>query len=351
MESHIPDPATSPLFVVDDDPTVMDSLRRLLARLGYPVRGFVDPAEAIRALEEEPVHLLITDKEMAHIDGIELARRALEADPNTVVLMLTGKGDVDSAAEALRLGLVDYLLKPVDVGVLEVAVRKALMNRAQAIFHRELHGRLREEVEAKTAELERQWRLLDELTVAALSALVGLLEARSPHFRGHSEAVSALAERIAKTLKLPPEEVEHVRIAGLLHDIGMVAVPDGLVDKGDRLTPEEFRSVVEHGRLAGELLRPFANLGGVADYVMHHHERIDGSGYPDGLRGHEIPLGAQIVGAADAYVALVESRAFRDAVSPEEALETLRGTEGTWFTSRVLDALETASRQEEGATP
>lgn len=341
MESHVPRPDASPVVVVDDDPAVMDSVKRLLERLGYPVRGFNDPRHARAALESgEPVHLLITDKEMPGIDGIALARYALEADPNTVVMILTGKGDVESAAEALRLGMVDYLLKPVDFSALELAVQRALMARAQAIYHRQLHGRLREEVADKTSEVERQKARLEAVTVASLSALVRLLEARSRHFVGHSQQVSTLAAAMAADLGLPPGEVEAVRIAGLLHDIGMVAVPDAIIDKGDDLDAGEFALVREHPRLAEEILRPFPHLGSAVDYVLYHHERLDGSGYPEGLRGQEIPFGAHVVGVADAYVALVESRAFRDAAIPEDALSTLRGAEDTWFPGRVLDSLE-----------
>ena len=343
MESNFPSAESSPVMVVDDDTAVMSSLKRFLERLGYPVRGFIDPLEARDALESgDPVHLLITDREMPGLDGISLARHALEVDPNTVAMMLTGRGDVESASEALRLGLVDYLLKPVDTAVLSVAVQRALMARGQAMYHRRLHGRLREEVEAKTAEIERQKARLEAITVATLSALVRLLEARSSYFEGHSQDVSRVAEATARAMGLPPAEVEAIRVAGLLHDIGMIAVPDAIIDKGQDLSEMEFARIRSHPRIAEEVLRPFPHLGPAVDYVLYHHERLDGSGYPAGLTKNEIPMGAQVVAAADAYVALVQSRAFREAVVPRDALATLRGSEGKWFSKRVLDALETA---------
>jgi putative nucleotidyltransferase with HDIG domain len=180
---------------------------------------------------------------------------------------------------------------------------------------------------------------------------VKLLEARSPHFRNHSQAVSRLSEAMAVSLALPDEEVEAVRVGGLLHDIGMIAVPDDIIDKGEGLTAAELARVQTHTRVAEEVLRPFQNLGSAVDYVLFHHERLNGSGYPEGRTAKHIPLGAQIVGLADAFVALTESRAFREAVTPDDALGILRGAEGQWFASPLLDALEETAplAREDGA--
>jgi putative nucleotidyltransferase with HDIG domain len=345
LESDLSLPADSPIMVVDDDPAVLESLTLFLQRLGYPAKGFVNPVEARDQLEAgEPVHLLITDQEMPEVNGIKLIQAALEADPNTVAIIVTGFGQVESAASALRLGVVDYLLKPVDLTLLGLAVQQALRTRAQSIFHREAYGRLRADVEAKSAEVERQKAQLETITLASLSALVQLLEARSPHFQDHSQAVSRLAAAMASEMSLPEDEVEAVRVAGLLHDIGMIAVPDSIIDKDEKLTAEEFARIREHPRVAEVVLRPFQNLGRAVDYVLFHHERLNGSGYPEGRRSKDIPLGAQIVGVADSYVALLESRAFREAVTGDEALAMLRGAEGTWFAGHVLDALEASTQ-------
>jgi putative nucleotidyltransferase with HDIG domain len=347
VQSSLPNPADSPITIVDDDPEVLDVLRRALERLGYPVTAHADPLEALAAIEAgASAHLLIVDKSMPGADGLTVARRALEVDPSTVTLVITGEADVESAVEALRIGAVDYLLKPLDLDVLAAAVQRALLARAQALFHREVHGRLREEVEAKAIEVERQNARLEELTIASLSGLVQLLEARSSHFQSHSEEVSRVAVGVARRLGVAGADLEAIRIAGLLHDIGMISVPDTILNKGEDLTPQEIEFVREHTRLAERVLRPFTHLGPAVDYVLAHHERLDGSGYPLGLAGKQVSLGAQVVGVADVYVALTETRPFRDAVSAEEALSTLRGAEGMWFSGRVLDALEAAALEE-----
>ena len=344
MESSVPRPSESPIMVVDDDPGVLHGFCRSLESLGYPVKGYSDSQAARDALDAgEAPHLLVLDKEMPVLDGLALAQHAVETDPTVVTVVVTGKPDFESAIGALRLGVVDYLLKPIDPGTFEGAVRRALLARAQAVFHRQVHGQLRDEVQKKTAELQKQHAQLEEVTTLSLSALVRLLEARSHHFEGHSQEVARIAETMAREMSLPEHEVGSIRTAGLLHDIGMIAVPDSILNKGEQLTPAEYESVRQHPLVAEHVLRPFTHLGPVVDYVLSHHERLDGSGYPHRLSGKEISLGAQVVSVADAFVALVESRPFRDAVSPDEALSMLRGGEGKWFAGRVLDALETVT--------
>jgi putative two-component system response regulator len=341
VESDLPTPLDSPIFVVEDDVALMNSLTRMLERMGYPVKGFADPLAARRALDAgEEVHLLVTDQVMPGMDGVTLIQHALEVDPNTAAVMITGIDHVETAIEALRLGVVDYLLKPVDVTQLGLAVQRGLMARAQNEFRRERVSDLRTDAEIRRAEIELQTRELESISVATFTAFVKLLEARSPHFRNHSQAVARLSETMAASLALPAEEVEAVRVGGLLHDIGMVAVPDGIIDKGEELTAAEIARVRAHPRIAEEVLRPLPHLGAAVDYVLFHHERLNGSGYPEGRTAKNIPLGAQIVGLADAFIALTESRAFRDAVAPDDALGILRGAEGQWFAGPLLDVLE-----------
>ena len=180
---------------------------------------------------------------------------------------------------------------------------------------------------------------MEDVTVGALSALVKLLEERNPHFRGHSQAVAGLSEAIAGKLGLPKEEVRWCRTAGFLHDIGMIAIPDRILEKSEALSPEEEAKVQAHCRIGRDILKPFPHLGPVPDMVFHHHERVDGSGYPSGLTGEDLPIGAQVVAVADSFRALVEPRPFRQAYPEGEAMEILSGTSGIWHAPDVLKAL------------
>jgi putative nucleotidyltransferase with HDIG domain len=173
--------------------------------------------------------------------------------------------------------------------------------------------------------------------------LVEILEQKTPHFQGHSQAVAKLSEALATELRLPRSEIRACKTAGYLHDIGMIAVPDAILEKTSALSSEESAKIQEHCRIGRDLLEPFTHLGPVPNYVFHHHERVDGSGYPSGLVGDEIPLGAQIVGAADSLQALLEPRPYREAHSHAEAIEILIGTAGIWHSTDVLVALATMS--------
>jgi putative nucleotidyltransferase with HDIG domain len=337
-----PEPSKSLVFLVDDEPGVLSALAKLLERAGYPVETFQNPMEALLALPDREVSVLLTDKDMPEMDGMELATRCLETDPDLAVIMLTGYGDVKSAAEAVRLGIEDYLLKPPDFKALEGAVQRAVWRRASRIFSREMERWYRAEVEARADEIARQKQELEKVSVGALAALTRALEAKNPHFRGHSEAVGDLAGRMARELGMADMEIKTVRIAGLLHDIGMIAVPDWIIEKEGSLTPEEYGLLKDHCRIGEEIVKPFAHLGEAGEYVLHHHERLDGSGYPHGLEGAEISPGAQIIGVAESFVALTEDRSFRDSMTPEEALETLRERQDVWFDGGMLDALALA---------
>ena len=332
-------PRETPVYLVDDDQAIVEALVHFLVERGYQVTGFQDPVEAQDAIRAAPPHLLIIDRNMPGLGGLDLARIALEEDPDIGVVILTGAREVELAIEAFRLGASDYLLKPLDFEEIESTVRRVLIRRGREIFHRDTEARMRRNVESRTRELELNNKLLEGITVGALTALVELLEQRTPHFQGHSQAVAQLSEKLATELRLSPSEIKACKTAGFLHDIGMIAIPDGILEKTSPLTTEESAQIQKHCRIGKDLLDPFAHLGPVPRYVFYHHERVDGSGYPSGLTEEEIPLGAQVVAAADSFRALVEPRPYRSAHSPVEAVQILTGTAGVWHSQEILTAL------------
>jgi len=336
----LPAPEATPVVVVDDESSVLDLLAKILQREGYPVETFVSAPDALTRVTEGGVALLITDIRLPGMDGIELSRRALEEDPDLAILVLTGAGDTESAVESFRLGVQDYLTKPIAPEALVEAVDRALRQRRQQLHRHKFEAWLRAEVDRRTEQVLRQAEELEEVSVAALSALVRAMEVKDPYLKGHSERVAELSERLARQLGFEPLEVEEVRVAGLLHDIGMIGIREAVVHKRGQLTESEYGHIQEHVEIGTEILQPLAHIGRAIDYVHCHHERINGSGYPRGLEGTEVPLGAQIVGLAESYVSLTEERAFREAFPTEEAIGTLQKGRGVWYESEVVDALE-----------
>lgn len=323
------------VFVVDDDPVFLNMVTTYLERLGYPVQSFTDPLEALARLPERLPHILITDIDMPEKTGFELAQEAQQLDPDVGIVFVTGLG-ADAVAEMSSAGPVpDQLSKPLDFDELARVVQSAFIKRAASGYHRAIVAWMHDEVRRNAAAVR-------EVTLGTLGALVNALDARSRHFRGHSQAVAMQAAAVAQTMGQGDEQVEVVRIAGLLHDVGMIAIPDAVVEKPDALTTEEYSLIRSHCAVGVGILEPMKHLGPAITYVEEHHERWDGSGYPHGKRGDEISLGGQIVGISEAWTAILESRAYRSGRSREEGMAILQEQKGLWFSDTVTEALREA---------
>ena len=336
-------PSTIPVdclvFVVDDDQSFLETLQDTVESFGHPVTAFSDPQDALGRVSLDGPTLLLADKNMPQLDGISLAERAYEVDPDLAIIILTGDATLDSAADAVRLGILDYLEKPVDVDQLNEALQQALTKRRQRILHRQNHAWVQSEVEARTKQLEQSRLELGESTVGVLAAISAALDARTRYYRGHSERVASVSVGAARQMGLDPSLVEEIRVGALLHDIGMLSVPDSLLEKPDVLSSEELAIMQRHPEVGASLLKPLDVLGSSLACVLSHHERWDGSGYPEGLIGDAIPLAAQIVGVAEVWCALTAPRPFREPLVGEAAQEELGKGRGVLFSGETLDAL------------
>lgn len=332
---ELPESGEGHVFVVDNDRTSGTLNSGLLTSVGYDVRLFTDPVEALEEVRRSSPTILVTDYAMEGMNGLQLAQAAQEHDPDIRIILLTGSGDEATAQAALRMGVSDYIKKPPEPESLKRSVQRALHKRAADEHHRAM-------VSWMKVELERRQKAIREVTVSALAALANALDMRSPHFQGHSKAVAMQAAAIAHALGQDEDEIEAVRTAGLLHDVGMMAVPDSLVQKPEALTPEEFAIIRSHCDRGVEILSPMKHLGRSIRYVHEHHERLDGSGYPLGKKGDEISLGGQIVGISEAWTAILESRAYRTGRTRDVGLKILEDQRGVWFSPEVTDALRTA---------
>ena len=331
----LPDVEADSVFVVDDDEAFLQNIERFLAMTGYTPRAFSDPTEALDAIEKAPPKVLVTDHDMPGMTGLELAEASRIQWPDLRVILMTGAGDEKIVQAGLRLGLTDYIIKPLEMKELARAVQKALLAIAADDYTQAMDEWMR-------AEIRKQTALANDLTVGTLEVLLNALDARSPYFKGHSQSVAVCAAGIARELQLDTVLVKKIRQAGLLHDIGMIGIRDALLDKPGELDHDEYRTIQSHCVKGVEILEPMAHLGEVVTYVLEHHERLDGSGYPDGKEGDEISLGGQIVALSEAWTALTERRAFRDSMPKGQAFATLQASEGVWFSHELLEALRTS---------
>jgi putative nucleotidyltransferase with HDIG domain len=332
--------------VVDDEPSLRNALDRFLSKRGFQVATATTGPEALDHLRNGGgAALMLLDVRMPGMSGLDVVPEALEIDPDLAILMLSGMADATSAAICMQRGAFDYLTKPIEMNDLATAIDRGLKRRDTLIQSRELSQWLKQEVAERTRELQQERLKLQRLSVATLEALIAALEAKDSYLSGHSARVAAMSATIATHLGLSDDDVEHVRVAARLHDLGKIGIRESVLNKQGALTPEEYDHVKEHVVIGSQILRPLTHLGSVVDFVRGHHEHFDGSGYPDGLKEDQIPLGARIICAAEIYDALTTSRPYQPTLTPEEATERMRTLSGKVVDPAVMEALTTAVKR------
>ena len=327
------------ILIVDDEETIRLALRKFLRSRGYEVEIAGSGDQALEVLDKSAFSLMLCDVRMPGMTGVQVVPKARARDQDLAIIMLTAVNDAATATEVLASGASDYLMKPVELADLHQAVDRALRKRAEAMESRKLDKLIREEVALRTAELEREKEALRLMSVSIAETLINAMEAKDLYLRGHSQRVAELAEQLAEEMELDETLREDLRVAGRLHDVGKIGIREAILNKPGRLTPEEFEHVKRHVQIGLDILAPLVHLKTPLNYVEHHHEHWNGAGYPHGLAGEEIPLGARILCAADTFDALTSKRAYRDPMEPMAALEHLKVDVGKQFDPGVYDAL------------
>ncbi len=327
------------ILIVDDGPEARAALEAHLKQRGYDVLTAASGSDALGTLARQKIACMLAEARLFSASGGELLSKALLCDPNLAIIVLSSRPDVIDAVHYLQYGALDYLAKPLDLPNVEAAVERALRRRVELMRERAAARLLKDELVNLGAELARERDKLEDLTVATLESLVCVVEARDSWFAGHGLRVAQLAASLAAELGRSDEEVETVRRAGLLHDIGMICVPEEVMSKEGTLTPEEYEQIKRHVIVGSQILAPLPQLGPVGAFVRSHHECWNGQGYPDAIAGEAIPWGARLIGAAEVYDAFTTARPYRDRLIPEMAVEKMRGLIGTVLAPEVHRAL------------
>lgn len=328
------------IMVVDDNPANLKLLEGMLGQQGYEVRSFPGGRLALAAAKRNPPDLILLDINMPEMNGYEVcgqlkASRELSSIP---VIFLSALNELEDKVKGFRAGGVDYICKPFQFEEVRVRVENHLNlhELRQALKRQNEH--LEELVTQRTAELQIALKQIESTYDETLHALGGALDLRDNATAGHSQRVTRYSMEIAKVMGCGGEELRNIALGAFLHDFGKIGISDAILLKPGKLTPEETETMRQHVQIGYDMVSGISFLSGAAQIVLAHQESYDGSGYPRGLAGDQIPMGARIFAVADTLDAMTSDRPYRNALSFEDAREEIVRCSGSQFDPDVVQA-------------
>jgi len=315
------------ILVVDDDRDFRWTMGNVLQAAGYRVIQAQDGKEAMSLLEKDIPDLVLLDHRMPGQNGLHVARDMKQRIPALPIVIITAYAEVASAVDFLKMGVYDYVAKPVDNNDLIFTIKRALEKQdlVQEVKHLE---------EERRQSVERLLKAAQD-TVHAIALTV---EIRDPYTAGHQRGVVQIACAIAKEMSLSEHQINGIRMAGIIHDIGKISVPAEILSKPGRITENEFGIIKAHPQIAYDILKGIDFPWPVAQIVLQHHERMDGSGYPQGILGEEILTESRILAVADIVEAMASHRPYRPALGIDKALEEISQNRGILYDPEAVDA-------------
>lgn len=328
---------TDRILVVDDEEPIREIVSSMLTLANYKCKQAGSGLQALALLESgEEFELMLSDLMMADLDGIGLLERTKEKFPDMPVVMVTAVHDISVALAAIRNGAYDYLLKPFEREQLLATVRRALENRRLKLENRAYQTNLEALVAAKTEQVRRAMGTLERSYDITLEALGDALDLKDAETEGHSKRVTAFTIAIARAMGISKDQIAIIARGAFLHDIGKMAIPDAILRKPGALTPDEVAIMREHCYRGYQMLKKIPFLAEASEIVYSHQERWDGTGYPRGLKGEEIPLGSRMFSIADTLDAITSDRPYRPAQTLTAAREEIDRWAGRQFDPSIV---------------
>ncbi|URA09070.1 HD-GYP domain-containing protein [Thermospira aquatica] len=319
-------------LIVDDDRAIVKLISEALTLQPFTFQVFsaLNAEDALSILERESIDIMVVDILLPGISGIDLLKKVLQKYENISSIMISGYSDIDKVSQALKLGVYDYIIKPINIEEFLHTLSR-LVERIHLLDEKKLY------VQTLEARVKEATENLASMFYEVLSSTIYILEARDINTLRHSQDVAWYAEMLGKELGLADDQLDKLRMGGILHDIGKVGLKDEILFKPGKLTPEEYAIVKQHPVIGKKIIYPINQFDrDVLDIVYSHHEWWNGSGYPEGKRGEAIPFLARITAIADAYSAMVAARVYKPAKKPEEALEELKNFSGIQFDPELV---------------
>jgi putative nucleotidyltransferase with HDIG domain len=330
------------LLIVDDEEAMRKLMRVVLTSADVELRTAATGYEALSILLTEKFDAVISDLAMPGMTGIQLLSEVRRLYSSTAFLIVSGANDIRTSVQAMRQGCDDYIVKPLHVDAAMAAVERALRKRSLEREVEQYRLHLEEMVAEQTLHLREALTEIERVYEDTLGALGAAIDLRDSETGEHSRRVCLYSIEIAKALLVPEKDIATIARGACLHDIGKLAIPDGILLKPGPLTPEERRTMQTHTTIGYRLVKRITFLADAAEIVLSHHERYDGNGYPNGLRQDRIPLGARIFSVADTVDAMTSNRPYRRALPFQDAFEEIQGEAGQKYDPAVAEAfLET----------
>jgi putative nucleotidyltransferase with HDIG domain len=326
------------VLIVDDERRILELFKPLLEDFGYYVRTAATPDDALRLVSEDTFHISFVDQYLGPMKGLELIGKMKVIDPEIYFVIMTACVSADLAVESLKNGASDFLSKPFFINDFIKSINYVNNKRALDREKIELIAALEFKADEKEEELKKMY-------FSVLYSLAQAMEKKDMGTYGHSKRVSYYSRLIAATLDLGEQDREGLKAASLLHDIGKIGISDFILGKNGRLSIKEMQEVKKHPIKGVEILKPLKQFGPILPTILHHHENYDGSGYPEGLAGEDIPFLARIIAVADTYDAILSNRPYRAARTNERALEELITYSGRQFDPVIVKAFVYAQKK------